>query len=300
MAAIARLGYLGFEARDLAAWERFATDVLGLGLAERGADGSLALRMDEQAQRIVVHPGKADDLAYVGFEVEDERALRALAERLSSSGFAVDEGKPETTRARRVARLFQLADPSGVPVELFCGPERADEPFRSEVVPSGFVTGDEGLGHLVLVARDAKANDHFYRELLGMKLSDRIEAELAPGLALDVTFLHANPRHHTLAFMEAPLPKRMHHFMVQVGAMEDVGHAYDRCLDTGVPIANTLGQHPNDRMFSFYARTPSSFEVEIGWGGRKVDDANWEVRTYDRVSTWGHRPPAAPGTRGAQ
>ncbi len=293
MPAIARLGYLGFEASDLDAWERFARRLLGDGVAERGADGSLALRLDEQAQRIVIHPGAADDLAYVGFEVDGEHALRALARSASASGHAVTEGKPETARARGVARLFQLEDPSGVPVELFCGPERARVPFRSESVPSGFVTGDEGLGHLVLVARDAAANDRFYRELLGMKLSDRVQTELAPGLSLDITFLHANPRHHTLAFTEAPLPKRIHHFMLELCALKDVGHAYDRCLDAGIPITNTLGQHPNDEMFSFYAKTPSGFEVEIGWGGRKVDDATWEVRTYDRLSTWGHRPPAA-------
>jgi 2,3-dihydroxybiphenyl 1,2-dioxygenase len=295
MPAIARLGYLGFEASDLTAWELFAVEVLGLGLAGRGADGSIALWMDEQAQRIVVHPGQADDLAYLGFEVEDDHALRELAHRLSYSGFPVTEGKPETARARRVGQLFRVADPSGVPVELFHGPERTTEPFRSAAVASGFVTGEEGLGHLVLVARDAAANDRFYREILGMKLSDRIHTDLAPGLTLDITFLHANPRHHTVAFTEAPLPKRIHHFMVELGAMEDVGRAYDRCLERGVPIANTLGQHPNDGMFSFYARTPSGFEVEIGWGGRKVDDATWKVCTYDRLSSWGHRPPTAAG-----
>ena len=74
--------------------------------------------------------------------------------------------------------------------------------------------------------------------------------------------------------------------------------AYDRCRDAGFPIANELGQHPNDLMFSFYAKTPSGFDVEIGSGGRKVDDATWEVQTYDRLSTWGHRPPTAP-TSGA-
>jgi len=295
MSAIARLGTLGFAVSDPAAWERFAVQVLGLAVAERPGDGGFALRMDEQAQRIVVQPGEADDLAWAGFEVEDESALRELAQRLSAAGVRVSEAAPDVANARRVARLLQLEDPNGVPIELFRGPERAAEPFSSERVPSGFVTGDEGLGHLVLVARDAAATSRFYRELLGMKLSDHIHAELAPGVSLDIEFLHANPRHHTLAFTEAPLPKRMHHFMLELGAMEDVGHAWDRCLDAGVPIANALGQHPNDHMFSFYAKTPSGFLVEIGWGGRKVDDATWEVGSYDRLSTWGHRPPVPSG-----
>src|SRR5271166_363451 len=102
MPAIARLGYLGFEVSELGAWERFALEVMGLGLAERGADGSLVLRLDDQAQRIVVHPGAADDLAYVGFEVDSEVELRALAKTLAASGCGVVEGRPETARARRV------------------------------------------------------------------------------------------------------------------------------------------------------------------------------------------------------
>jgi biphenyl-2,3-diol 1,2-dioxygenase len=294
MSGISRLGYLGFEVSDLPAWERFALDVLGLTIAERRPDGSLALQMDEQAQRIVVHPGERDDLAYAGFEVDDENALRELVEKLSAAGFSVTEGKPETAEARRVEQLFQLEDPNGVPIEIFRGPAGGNQPFRSELVPSGFCTGDEGLGHVVIVAQDAKDTERFYRELLGMKLSDRIAAEPVPGLQLDLTFLHSNPRHHTVAFVAAPLPKRVHHFMLEVNTMQDVGRAYDRCRDAGFQIANELGQHPNDLMFSFYARTPSGFDVEVGWGGRKVDDAVWEVGSYDRTSTWGHRPPAAP------
>jgi 2,3-dihydroxybiphenyl 1,2-dioxygenase len=293
MTAISRLGYLGLEVSDVAAWRRFAVDVLGLVAAEDTANGALALRIDDQAQRIVLHPGARDDLAYAGFEVENDTALRRLTETLSKAGVAVTEAGDEVARARRVAHVYQLQDPGGVPIELFYGAARAGDRFRSPLVPSGFVTGDEGLGHIVLSTLDPESTEGFYRELLGMRLSDRVEAELAPGFVLRATFLHANPRHHTVAFAVAPMPKRMHHFMLEVGAMEDVGRAYDRCLDAGVTIVNTLGMHPNDRTFSFYARTPSGFEVEVGWGGCKIDDATWEVRTYDRMSTWGHRPVSA-------
>ncbi len=288
MAAISRLGYLGFEVSDLSAWERFAVDILGAAVSERGADGSLALRIDDQAQRVVLHPGPKDDLAYVGFEVADERALQQLSGRLSKAGFFTSSAGDEIARARRVASVYQLEDPNGVPVELFHGPEQASQPFRSTRVPSGFVTGNEGLGHVVLGTMDAEATEKFYCELLGMRLSDRIETEPAPGFTLRITFLHANPRHHTVAFAAAPLPKRIHHFMLEVGAMDDVGHAYDRALKAGVPITRTLGRHPNDLMFSFYVQTPSGFEVEVGWGGRKVDETNWQVGHYDRMSTWGH------------
>jgi len=297
--AISRLGYLGFEVSDVSAWERFAVEILGLAVAERLPDGGIALRFDEQAQRIVLHPGPADDVAYAGFEVANERALRDIATRLDQAGFQSEEPGAETLRARRVEHLFRVTDPRGVPIELFCTPERATTPFVSSLTSAGFVTGDEGLGHMVLSTTDPEATERFYCEMLGMRLSDRIVAEIAPGFAITITFLHANPRHHTVAFAAAPLPKRLHHFMLEVRAMDDVGRAYDRCLDAGVTIANTLGSHPNDRMFSFYARTPSGFEVEYGWGGRKVDDATWEPTTYDRFSTWGHHQPNALPVRGS-
>ena len=288
MTRIARLGYLDFEVSDPSAWRTFAVDRLGLALARENADGSVALRMDEQAQRIFLRPGASDDLACAGFEVADDVSLRALVAELEAAGIRVGEASAEVATRRGVDHLYQLEDPNGIPIELFSGPESGGG-FSSRLVPSGFCTGDEGLGHILVLVRDADSTRHFYCDLLGMRVSDYIEPDAAPGRKLRITFLHANARHHTLAFFEAPARKRINHFMIEMNAMNEVGLAYDRCVDAGVPITSTIGQHPNDQMLSFYARTPSGFAVEVGWGGRKVDDATWQIRTYDRTSTWGHR-----------
>src|SRR5205807_222696 len=58
-----------------------------------------------------------------------------------------------------------------------------------------------------------------------------------------------------------------------------------------------LGRHPNDRMVSFYVRSPSGFEIEYGWGALEVGE-DWTVTQYDAVSVWGHKmvgtsPPGA-------
>jgi 2,3-dihydroxybiphenyl 1,2-dioxygenase len=290
MSEIARLGYLGFEVSGLAAWQAFATDVLGLGAGAPTASGALPLRMDELERRILLHEGPGDDLAYAGWGVRDEPSLRALAGRLEAAGVAVREGSAADAAERGVATLLRCADPNGNAVELFVRPRVATAPFRSSRLLSGFVTGDQGLGHLVLVTKSMRVTDRFYRRLLGLRLSDRIQTRLGGVLPVEIVFLHANPRHHSLAFAEAPLPKRMHHFMLEVGSLDEVGRAYDRCLDAGVPIAQTLGRHPNDRMVSFYARTPSGFDVEFGWGARTIDDATWQERVYGEISEWGHRP----------
>jgi 2,3-dihydroxybiphenyl 1,2-dioxygenase len=289
MTAVAQLGYLGFQASDLGAWESFAVEVLGLGVAGRGGDGTLALRLDGHWQRILVMPGNADDLALIGWEVDDESQLEALVTRLHAAGVAVTEGGSELAAQRHVRRLMMLRDPDDNAVELYCGPQRAPEPFRSPLVQSGFVADERGLGHVVLAARDQRRSQQFYAELLGLRLSDRVVADIH-GYHADIGFYHANARHHSLAIGAAD-KKRIHHFMVEARAMDDVGLALDRTLKAGLRLMHSLGRHPNDRMFSFYARTPSGFNFEFGWGGRDVDDKTWQPTIHHCISEWGHHPP---------
>jgi len=189
-----------------------------------------------------------------------------------------------------VLALVKFRDPAGIPTELFCGAEKSREPFRSALVPSGFVAEERGLGHVVVTAKSKEESAKFYTEVLGFRLSDDIRCEYF-GHKVDLSFFHANTRHHSLAIGEGQR-KRIHHFMLEVSSMDDVGLCFDRALRAGVPIVQTLGRHPNDRMFSFYAKTPSGIEFELGWGGRDVDDATWTPTTYDRISEWGHHPPA--------
>jgi hypothetical protein len=84
-------------------------------------------------------------------------------------------------------------------------------------------------------------------------------------------------------------PKRLHHFMLQLQTLDDVGSTYYLCQDQGVPITMNLGRHTNDHMTSFYMRTPSGFAVEYGWGAREVDDATWQVQLHTSGSIWGHQ-----------
>jgi 2,3-dihydroxybiphenyl 1,2-dioxygenase len=168
----------------------------------------------------------------------------------------------------------------------------ADASFCSPAVASGFLASDQGPGHMVINAPDPKSTHSFYADLLGLRLTDFIDMSLGPN-DQHLTFMHANARHHSVAFSGLPMPKRIHHFMIEAKAFDEVGAAHDRCVDAAVPISMGLGRHSNDKMFSFYAETPSGFAVEFGWGGVQVDDDNWRVVTYGSMSEWGHRNPNA-------
>jgi 2,3-dihydroxybiphenyl 1,2-dioxygenase len=288
--SVRALAYIGIGVRDIKSWETFATGILGMQLGSRGDDGTLYMRMDERHHRIVIHPGGNDDVAYLGWEMDHEQALNALAEKLRGAGIAYTTGDADACRERSVGGFIACDDPAGIRSEFFWG-ALVQRPlaFNSPRGILGFHTGDEGVGHVVIGVPDAAVAMHFYRDLLGMRISDFIDFTIA-GRPITAAFMHCNPRHHSLAF--APVPKggtRLSHFMIEVNDLDDVGRTYSLCEREDVPIAQTLGRHVNDEMLSFYVSSPSGFTVEYGYGGRSVDDANWQVQRYDATSIWGHK-----------
>lgn len=293
MASVTQFGYLGLSVSDITAWERFATQTLGLQISGRRDDGTLLLRNDEYHHRFLVHPTGKDDLAYIGWEVIGEHELREMADQLRAAGVEVRQGTREEAQARGVVDLMMFTDPSGNPSEIFYGPLMAfNEPFQSPRPISGFVAGAQGLGHMVVTMDDFETSVKFYRDVLGMRISDYIDlVRPHTGQQLQLAFFHCNPRHHTIAFYAMPNPpKRLNHFMLQTNSVDDVGATFYLCQDQGIPITRGLGRHTNDHMLSFYLVTPSGFEVEYGWGGRVVDDATWQVQYHKSGSMWGHRP----------
>ena len=287
MSALKELAYLIVASDHLEQWEAFGSQVLGAEVARR-ADGSVRMRIDDHAQRVVVQPGAGEDLFAAGFAVGNDRALAALDAHLRERGVEVQRGTAAERADRGVADLIWFRDPEGLRIEAVVDPVISCAPPRLPLVPGGFVTGDQGCGHIAISAMDLAACEAFYRGTLGFTLSDYIQQDIQ-GMPIRVAFFHINPRHHTLGIAAVPAPKRLHHFMVQVADLDAVGRALDRARQAGAPIAMTLGKHPNDQMVSFYATTPSGFAVEIGTGGVEIrDEETWQVRTYDALSEWGH------------
>ena len=284
MASVTQLGYVGISASDMDQWEKYATETLGLQLESKDEDGTLYLRMDEYQYRFAIHPTGKDDVDYVGWQASSEQQMHQIADQLKEGGVTVTLADREEAKARRVEGLIKFQDPDGLDVEVFWGPPISfDSPFNSTRPISGFVTGDLGLGHVVLYAKDLDTTVNFYRDLLGLRISDFIR---------NLAFFHCNPRHHSLALIEATAPKHLNHFMLQLGSLNDVGATYDMIQESDITITRGLGRHTNDHMTSFYMKTPSGFDVEWGWGAREVDDATWQVQRHEKGSIWGHRPVA--------
>ena len=291
MAEVSGLGYLGCTISNPGAWREYLEGIYGLERRTDSAAGVDQYRVDDHHHRIALYEGDSDALKYVGWEVDTREALASLAEHLASNGVAVEHGDAATCESRAVMEMIVVTAPDEVRTEIFFGPKQDFIPFTPRRGMEGFNTGDLGLGHVVLVASDPEATVQWYREMLGFKLTDYIFWD-----DIEATFLHCNPRHHSLAFTNPIGPLQggdLGHLMLEANSLDDVGRAYDTVLERGVPIAMTLGRHTNDRTTSFYTYSPSGWWIEYGYGGRLVDDAVWEPKFYNSPKLWGHdmRPP---------
>jgi 3,4-dihydroxy-9,10-secoandrosta-1,3,5(10)-triene-9,17-dione 4,5-dioxygenase len=249
--------------------------------------------MDDFPARLVITPGERDRLASSGWECANAAALQEVRDRLSAAGVVFREGKDEELADRQVVEMVVFEDPSGNVLEAFHGVALQ---HRRVVSPYGhkFVTGEQGLGHVVLTTDDDAASLHFYRDVLGFRLRDsmRLPPELVGREQGDeppwLRFFGCNPRHHSLAFLPIPNDTGIVHLMIEVENTDDVGLAHDRALRKKVPMSATLGRHVNDLMYSFYMKTPGGFDIEFGCEGRQVDDTDWVARESTAVSLWGH------------
>ncbi|PZQ60218.1 MAG: 2,3-dihydroxybiphenyl 1,2-dioxygenase [Phenylobacterium zucineum] len=290
MIQVTELGYVGLGVSDMPAWRRYAAQVLGLEVVPDG--DRTWLRMDYWHHRVFLDPDAADDLSVLGFRVAGPEELHGMRRQLIEAGLTITDGTPAEAEDRHVLDLIKLVDPAGIPIEIFHGPHvQRDKPFHPGRRMHGrFVTGDGGLGHAQIRHSGVEETCAFYRQL-GMRGSVEYKVPL-PGGSLLIGFMHCNSRDHSLAF-GMPSEKRINHLMFEVDSFDDVGEAYERVVEAGIPVLISPGRHANDEMYSFYFANPSGFMCEIGWGARP---ANHQSEYYAR-DTYGHKfqpPPAAP------
>jgi 3,4-dihydroxy-9,10-secoandrosta-1,3,5(10)-triene-9,17-dione 4,5-dioxygenase len=293
MAGLHSLGYLVVETTDLGRWRELAIDVLGMAVGRGPDPDALYLRIDERAARVVVHPGSVERLVAVGWEVRDRETFRAVTRQLEDAGAPVKIGTAEEADERRVQEVLFTEDPGGTRLEIFHGAALVHKKLLT-THGAQFVTGGQGLGHVVLPTVNAEASYDFYTQVLGFRSRGAFKMpEGMPGAAPNsrpyLRFLSCNERHHALALAPWSQENGLIHFMVEVTELDDVGMALDRLMKRKFPLSSTLGRHTNDKMVSFYVATPSGFDIEMGCFGLRVTEDDYSAEDITADSTWGHR-----------
>jgi 3,4-dihydroxy-9,10-secoandrosta-1,3,5(10)-triene-9,17-dione 4,5-dioxygenase len=284
------LGYVKVQATDIPRWRQFAYGVLGFAEGSGPDPDAIYLRMDERAARIIVVPGDTDKIVTIGWEVRDHAAMERVKATLNAAGVAVKELSQEDADERRVEEVIAFDDPAGTSTEVFHGAVLDHTPV---VTPFGakFVTGEQGLGHVVLPALDVPGLFAFYTEVLGFKSRGAFRVPTPPEFGpVRVRFLGVNQRHHSLAICPAMNLRDpgLIHLMVEVDTLDAVGQALDRVNKHGFQLSSTLGRHTNDKMVSFYVRAPGDWDIEFGTDGIRVDETHYTAEEITADSYWGH------------
>ncbi|WP_232716509.1 VOC family protein [Gordonia metallireducens] len=290
MGLIAALGYVRVMATDIDRWRELGFEVLGFAPGTGPEKDALHFRMDERAARITVERGNADRVTAVGWEVRDHLALAELRQVLDEAGTPYSEMDQDLCDHRRIEGGISLKDPGGTPLEIFHGPVLDHSPVLTRYGQK-FVTGPQGLGHVVMPTTNFDESYVFYTETLGFLPRGAFRMPTPPGMPPSrIRFLGINQRHHSLAIMPA-LEGRdpgLIHVMVEVDELDAVGRAYDQVMARDFPVSSTLGRHTNDKMVSFYVRVPGGWDIEYGTGGVLVDETHYTAEEITADSYWGH------------
>jgi 2,3-dihydroxybiphenyl 1,2-dioxygenase len=285
------LGYVTIQTADIDRWRQFAFGVLGFAEGKGPDPSALYLRMDERAARIIITPGDGDRIVTVGWEVRDHAALEHVKEVLDGAGVAYKQLSQTEADDRRVEEVVTFDDPAGTTLEVFHGAVLDHSPV---VTPFGarFVTGDQGLGHVVLPAMDAPGLFDFYTQVLGFVSRGAFRVPLPKEFGpIRIRFLGINERHHSMAIAPAMHQRDpgLIHMMVEVDTLDAIGEALDRVEKEGFQLSSTLGRHTNDKMVSFYVRAPGDWDIEFGTGGLRVDESHYTAEEITADSYWGHK-----------
>lgn len=291
MTDLKSLGYITISTNDVDRWRHFAFAVLGFAEGKGSDPSALYLRMDERAARIVVVPGETERVLTIGWEVRDHAALQRVKATLDGAGVAFKQLSLDEAEERRVEEAIAFEDPAGHTLEVFHGPVLDHSPV---ITPFGakFVTGDQGLGHVVLPAMDPNGLFDFYTHVLGFRSRGAFRVPLPKEFGpVRVRFLGINERHHSLAIVPAAHLRdpRVVHIMVEVDTLDAVGQALDRVNAEGFQLSSTLGRHTNDKMISFYVRAPGDWDIEFGTDGMRVDETYYTAEEITADSYWGHQ-----------
>src|SRR3954449_2916159 len=106
------LSYVRARTKDLGDWASYGPGLLGLQRVDRSSS-TIAFRMDDRKQRIIVNADGGQGIDVFGWEVADAAALDALAGKLDAANVKVARGTRALADERCVKDLIVLSDPLG-------------------------------------------------------------------------------------------------------------------------------------------------------------------------------------------
>lgn len=287
---ISGLRSVALNVPDLAAAERFYTDVWRLDVAARARDALYLRGSGADHHLLALHQaGGTPQVRQVTLRARSAAAMDAIASATSAAGGVVERAACAATDPAGGQSLL-IRDADGRRYEVVHGDARraADEP----------VPGDQPLrlAHAVLNARDIATAQRFLEQALGFVLADRTRI---------MAFMNCDTDHHSLALGDSD-NDALNHVAFLMPSVDAVMRGGGRMKDAGHAIAWGPGRHgPGNNAFNYFI-DPFGIVIEytaeveqIGGDYRAGGPADW-TWPPGRVDQWGISAPPSDALKHAQ
>jgi len=274
MIEVKRIRHATFATADIEAQVDYYQSIIGLGVVERHA-GRVFLASESEQLTLVLEQGTVSGNAAMAFEISPKAELRDVAKQLQGLGI---ESEIRSDELPGIAEILAFTDPDGRRIELF-----AQWKFTA---PAEQVRGIvvNKLGHIACYAPDPDRTAKFFEDILGFRVSDRIEENFV--------FMRCGFEHHSINFARGA-DGRLHHIAFE---LRDAAHMHQACDLLGRrKIALLWGpvRHGPGHNVATYHRNPDGYLVELFFDLDRMVD---EELGYFEPRPWHRDRPQRPKT----
>lgn len=282
---IAHIGHVELLTPKLEESVAFFKDIIGLHESMR-TESSVYLRAwgDYALYTLKLTSSPEAGLGHLALRARSAEVLEAMVTFLISQGVHGEWHAGDLGHGR----TFRFASPDGHALELYFeaarfvpAPDRLPG-FKNQpqkYIPNGIAP--RRLDHINLLADDVGACRRFFRDLLGMRVTEQIvfEDEKEMGAWLATTL-----KSYDVAFTKdhSGARGRFHHLTYFMDSREDVLRAADILVENGVFIETGPHKHSIGQTFFLYCYEPGGNRFEIGSGGYLIFDPEWQPVVWSR------------------
>ena len=280
---VTRLAHVGIAAKDLNKQTAFYSDTWGLDPIDE--HGKQAFLRGEGPEHHIVTLTEGDGgLDHFAFHVAGVDEIERAADELNQKGIEIVM-PPTKEPEPGVARAIRFKDPDGNIVELVAGVDAVSETYGARDVKP------QALNHVVLNTPDRPRMEAFYRDVLGLQLSDNVGNFM--------TFWRCDPNHHSLALASSHNGETgWHHAAFEVKDWQEFMKAVFAMGERKVQRQWGPGRHvAGNNLFSYYF-DPEGNVIEYTAEVEQITDPNYvapvRLPTPDVPNItdhWGSRPP---------
>ena len=274
MIEVKRLRHVSFASPNVEAQLDYYQSIIGLAVIGRD-DRRIILGTESDELTLVLEHGAASRLTAIAYEVAPGLDLSDLQKSLASLDI---KSEVWSDTAPGIPKTLVFNDPDGLQIELFsrwdfCKPV---EPIRGLAVAK--------LGHVALYTPDPERAAKFFGDLLGFRVSDRIEENFV--------FLRCGPEHHAMNFARGA-EARIHHLAFE---LRDASHMHQACDLLGRNKFQILWgpvRHGPGHNVAVYHHNPDRYLIELYYSMDLMLD---EELGYFEPRPWHRDRPQRPKT----